>query len=388
MEPVPFRSWSKSSTFRVGATLTAAAVIAVAIAVALADDEPRTDAPLPVIAAAVLAAQAVPMTEHQAVVPEEPPTPLVAHRDDEVEVCGIGWMAASSSGMPEDAAVVAAPGISEARRTIGAAMATSSDEFARAVSLWLGLGDEAVAAELRNDRLAREASATDDPRVYALAFRNCLTRPEEGACAMLSTQQWARLDPGNAMPWLFALESAVTRHDTEARNDAIHQISVAPRIEDRVFAAAATIVDHAADDDRSALAAWMLAVGAFGTTAAQTMPLRTLMQSCGRAELSDANRRQVCSAIAELFIQRSDSFLLQTIGRGLDRRLGNEVERLEQSRREISALGAATISTSLACADLRRELRRFQRAFQIGEAQAMHEQVSSATVYSAAPRAR
>lgn len=387
MEPVPSRNWMTSSTLRVGATLTAV-VIAIAIAVAFADDEPMTDAPSPVIASPVPAAQAVPMTEHQAVVPEEPPTALVAHRDDEVEVCGIGWMAASSTGMPEDAAAVAAPGISEARRNIGAALTTSSDEFARAVSLWLGLGDEPVPAELRDDRLAREALATDDPRVYALAFRSCVTKPGEGACALLSAAQWARLDPGNAMPWLFALDAAVTRHDAEARNEAIYQISVAPRIEDRVFAAPATIVDHAADDDRSALAAWMLAVGAIGTSAAQTMPLQTLMQSCGRAELADANRRQVCSAIADLFMQRSDSFLLQAIGGGLGRRLGNDVERLDKSRREINALVAATISTSLACADLRRELRRFQRAFQVGEVQAMHERVSSATVYSAAPPAR
>ena len=310
------------------------------------------------------------------------------HAEDEVEVCGAGWVAAPPTGTPDEATLLAAPGIGEARRAIGASLSAGPDEFGRAVALWVDAIDD-PSLEARRNLLAREATATRDPRVYALAFRNCLAKTgADGACTMLTAEQWARLDPGNAMPWLYALDAAVSRHDTAARDEAIYQISVARRIEDRMFAAPAAIVDHAPDDDRSALAAWTMAVRAIGMSATQTMPLQTLMQSCGRADLADSNRRQVCSAIADLLMQRSDSLLLQGLGGGLGRRLGNDAEALDKSRIEINALLTATSSTSLACADVRRELLRFQRAVRVGEVQAMREQVSSAPLYSAAPPAR
>lgn len=387
MQPASFPTWIKRLTAPVAVALAIFAAIGVATGTALDEDDP---APLPPVAAAVMPT-ASPTSANQlpARVADSPPPARASHAEDEVEVCGVGWMVAPPMGTPDEAALLAAPGIGAVRRDIGASLNSSSDEFERAVALWAGAVGEPLSFETRRDLLAREATATGDPRVYALAFRNCLGKTgPDGACAMLSAEQWARLDPGNAMPWLYALDAAVSRHDTAARDEAIYQVSVAPRIEDRMFAAPAAIVDHAPDDDRGALAAWTLAVEALGMSAAQTMPLQTLTQSCGRAELADANRRQVCSAIADLFMQRSDSYLLQTVGGGLGRRLGNDAEPLDGSRTEINALLMATLSTSLACDDVRRELRRFRRAVQIGEVQAMREQVSSATLYSAAPPAR
>ena len=386
MQLPSFRIWMKRPSVRVAVALAVLAAIGVAIGTALTDDDP---APLSPVAAAVVPMPA-PMAANELPVhvADNPPPAQTSHGEDEVEVCGVGWVAAAPTGTPDEATLLAAPGIAPARRDIGASLSASSDEFGRAVALWVGAIDD-PSLEARRNLLAREATATSDPRVYALAFRYCLGKTgADGACAMLTAEQWARLDPGNAMPWLYALDAAVSRHDTAARDEAIYQISVAPRIEDRMFAAPAAIVNHAPDDDRSALAAWTLAVQVLGMSAAQTMPLQTLMQSCGRADLADANRRQVCSAIADLLTHRSDSFLLQTIGGGLGRRLGNDAEALDKSRTEVNALLMATISTSLACADVRRELQRFQRGVQIGELGAMREQVSSATVYSAAPPAR
>src|SRR5437870_2085243 len=88
--------------------------------------------------------------------------------------------------------------------------------------VWFGLGGEAAARAAaweeareqqsqrrarRRDALAEISASTTDPRVYALGYMTCATsRPASGdACQMLSAAQWARLDPGNAQPWLYAL---------------------------------------------------------------------------------------------------------------------------------------------------------------------------------------
>ena len=50
------------------------------------------------------------------------------------------------------------------------------------------------------ESLARFAATTPDPAAYALAYRMCGSgRLRDGACGMLSAEQWARLDPGNAV---------------------------------------------------------------------------------------------------------------------------------------------------------------------------------------------
>ena len=80
------------------------------------------------------------------------------------------------------------------------------------------------------DAIVRLASTTDRPEVYALAFYACRwsRQSQPGACAQLSAEQWARLEPGNAMPWLFAADAAQRRGDAAALDEAMFRASQAP----------------------------------------------------------------------------------------------------------------------------------------------------------------
>ena len=66
-----------------------------------------------------------------------------------------------------------------------------------------------VMAQL-TDELARRAVYSSDPRLYGLAFKMCRLFVSVPACSSLNVWQWARLDPENGAPWLYALDDNST----------------------------------------------------------------------------------------------------------------------------------------------------------------------------------
>ena len=75
-------------------------------------------------------------------------------------------------------------------------------------------GPECLEAISRNrvmshltDELARHAAQSSNPRLYALAFNMCRSPTWRPVCSSLSSRQWARIDPENGAPWLFAAEA-------------------------------------------------------------------------------------------------------------------------------------------------------------------------------------
>ncbi len=326
---------------------------------------------------------------------------------DEVEVCGVGWVRAKDDGTADEAALASAPSLLAARRAIIEALRHDPDPFARAASIWmepLGVEFEAqrqlialglapcrdaecsspdatrqYATSIR-ERLAREALSTQDPRVYALGFRACMVAPDEGSCALLSVGQWARLDADNALPWLFVLGQVRAGKDDAALNEALFRIGSAARIEDRLFAVPGLIVARAGPSDVDVAGALDLTVGAIGMASAQSAPLQSLLQACSGKALDDANRRQVCEAVATTLVERSDSLLLGQIGIGIGRRLGWPDERMNAFRGENGAYMASSATFGLSnpgCDGVRRDLQRIRRTAALGEVGAMHEWAAS-----------
>jgi len=98
---------------------------------------------------------------------------------------------------------------------------------------WYQLSEAvARAASASTDALAKLASSSDDPAVYALAFHACNPggiSPLEGQCAQLSPMQWARLEPTNAFPWIYVANAAGDKGDIATRDDALYHASQAER---------------------------------------------------------------------------------------------------------------------------------------------------------------
>jgi len=285
---------------------------------------------------------------------------------------GEGGSEGIASSPANDAAIVAA------KRRIDAAMRASGEPLTQAVAAWLDAGNEAPAFRERQEHLARLAQASGDARVYALAWRECLKGVEDepvAACQALSARQWAQVDAGNAMPWVYVLGEAVARGDALARDEALYQIASSPRIEDRPFVVAHAILDHAEDGGAGLVAANELLTQAVGMAAAQRLPLDALRIVCRGVSREDANVAQMCAGAADLLMNRSDTLSMRAIGAAIDGALTGDGARRDRLREETARIGVAapSLNASQGCASLRDAQAYLRRAGELGEVDALRE---------------
>ncbi|MEP6875705.1 MAG: hypothetical protein ABI887_15200 [Burkholderiales bacterium] len=332
------------------------------------------------------------------------------HGADEIELCGGLWVKTRADGNIDDDDFKRVLRLPEERARMLEALRAESSEFARAAAIRLALiGSEPPPlpegattcepaqcevqrryatrfAEAR-DALAQMATTTRDPQVYALAFNNCqVSQPSEGACQLVSAEQWARLDPGNATPWLFVLQQAGQQRDAATQNEALHRIATSTRSDQFFFRLSRLVIDHVPDDDASALVALTLASEVFGIEVAYALPgYQTLLEQCRGSALRDANRRQTCNAVAEFLVERGDTLLERNIGVRLGAQVGWPAERVERLRGESVAYQASRESANnfnptSTCADIRRDLEYVRLNARRGEAGALREWVAESDI--------
>jgi hypothetical protein len=328
-----------------------------------------------------------------------------------IEVCGLGWVEPDASGAWDTAAAGAVPDVVASQRAVlesirrsdgdlGAAIATvlelhgggREDHAAGTASALRCTGSDCASSEHGRqlaagllEQLAKQATATLDGRVYALAMKECEAAPAQGSCALLNLEQWARLDDGNAMPWLHLLQRARQRNDAGQIHEALYRIGAAPRFEARLFVAAGSVSDHAGPSDLDVMAAQLLAVDAFMQASARQPSFPALTLVCSGAALADANRRQACDSAAGTLTERSDSLLAVAVGAALGRRLGWPDDRIDSLRglqlaaeamvRDGDSTAASAAATDLpsTCGGARRLLALFSRQAHAGEVQPIRD---------------
>jgi hypothetical protein len=296
------------------------------------------------------------------------------------EVCGFGWVDRSADAGAIDPSVLAAiPGIEESFEALVERLRHSPDPFTHAAGTLVEIAARSGAeSEAALDSLAHQATTTSDARLYAVAFRACRRAPADGSCALLSAAQWARVDEGNGEPWLFILDEAAARGDRSMVDEALYRIGSAARFDDRYFAVTGRAVAQAGSSDVDLMAARALTIGLEGVAAAQWLPLQRLTEACGGAALADANRSQLCDAVAATLAERSDSTLLTAIGASIGQRVGWPVERVVAVRALRLALldsrsavpdAQPNSGESYSCAGVRVVLARLARLAELGEPQ-------------------
>ena len=173
------------------------------------------------------------------------------------------------------------------------------------------------------ERLARLAASTRDPLVYALAYQGCnatgLTfHSPQASCQLLSAEQWARLDPDNAVPWLQLAAQAGTGRADEAVDNALRRAA------------------HATHSE------------AYGVDPAQGLSglayLEGVTQQCGSAALADARRAELCGDVAHMLVSHSQAPAELMAGAQLGERLGWPAQRTNSLVRELLD-GAARCSS-------------------------------------------
>jgi hypothetical protein len=318
---------------------------------------------------------------------------------DETEICGLGRVKADESGQPKDMTPIRMAA-QRARGRLLSTLANSPDEVARATGLLLmsagspQLADEAcdtadcarrtvpgnnAGSGLRADLVARDALAsmaltTRSPKVYALAMNACRDHRKEGVCLQLSPEQWARLDPDNAVPWLYVAADAGDRREAPTAAEAFFRVSRAARSDAHAGALTGLVLSKLPTEwpllDRVALAGEVLSL-----EAAAVMPFVPASQYCSVAEVRDVNRQQVCSAMAEVLVNKGSSLMDVALGTSIGQRVGWPAERLAALQDEREALlqlnEQAAPKQPWSCLGLVRTLSQLTEMGQHGELGAM-----------------
>ena len=195
---------------------------------------------------------------------------------------------------------------------------------------------------------------------------------------MLSAEQWARLDPGNAAPWL-EVYAAAQRKDTALANEALHRIATSKRSEQRLFDLLGLVLGAAPDDDALQNGVLMLSIEVMGVQSAWASPgYQPLEAACKGEMLRDANRRQTCEAIGELFADKSGTLIERGVSARLGRQLGWPEERVDRMRAGQQVYGDSMFEgigprDTMSCTPTRRLNEQLRRSARLGEVGAMRE---------------
>ena len=353
---------------------------------------------------ATLSAEAPLSTESGAAPPADRPRGA----EGEVLMCNT-WVKVKPDGTPDEVDFDRAARVPEVRQKLLSTLRADSSDYLRALAILVD--SNAVDAQQRaamnraeecdaacgaareeqsvrrargRDDLAKISASTSDPRVYALGYMTCASsRLASGdTCQMLSAAQWARLDPGNAEPWLYALSQAAQSKDAAGVQDALFHIASSQRSELHYMEPTGTLLSKLPDDESSSLAVLSLAYESAGAQAAFALPgYADLLRLCRGPELRDANRRQLCQSIAETFSLRSDTMIEHMIGATMGERLGwpaavTDRMRGERAMYEKSGKGSASDPTTMTCASIADELTHIRRVARVGENGVMREWVA------------
>jgi hypothetical protein len=395
MEPGTPRRWIESTPGRAAiAGIVVAAIAGGAWIFYAADREPATLVVAPPSAPPVApVSNPEPASAPEAVVVETEAAPA----GDEVQMCGGEWVKIGADGEVDKEAAEASTkrAIEATRQATIAAMEASVDQRAQAAAHFFQMsitvnraaadkvarGADLMQAffdagpDAHRDALVRLAQDSTDPQVYAWAYLACHRADPRalGSCQLINAEQWARLDSSNAAPWLILAGEADRRHDASGVDDAMYHVASAERLDSGWGRLTSAVIEHVPPDEAHLAGAVGLAVEAIGIDAATFFDYQTGARYCNARNAVDANRRETCERVAELFVDRSSTLMERAIGAGMARRLAWPTERLEAISRERAALlGVSThdalqIDASHGCAEIRALLERFHETGTRGE---------------------
>lgn len=220
---------------------------------------------------------------------------------------------------------------------VDAFLRAAGDPPGRATADWLNAGSMRTPAG-RLDALSRQAVEDNNPRVYGLAYRACLkSEAMPPSCAALDPRAWAALDPGNGVPWAYALARAVATSDPAARHEALVKMAQADRFGDNGSTLPALVTAYPASSETEMAVVLDMADQVFQGEGFDGTPSQPLLEACRNRGNGSAEVLRECEAIVGVMFNRSDSRLLRaTAGdlqiaidgdKTLRRRFGDEVWR-------------------------------------------------------------
>ena len=326
-----------------------------------------------------------------------PVAPAASAVDDRKARCGEDELPVYGDAVPDaDGLVRSLPpmtrpggvGYTGARRRIDAALRASGDPFDRSVADWLNVDDLRTPAG-RVEALVQDAVGSSDARSYALAVEVCTNLGNDASplsglpawwqspsCAVLDTDEWARRDPGNAVPWLFALTFSDRANDPAGQREALRRMATSTRFDVAFGAGSAAVARVKLPTDADLAGQADLAVQAIGVNGLP--PYAPLTTRCRDKAGGDAELATLCDTIGDLMFEHADALTTRAIGASLHKLATGDASRLDQVHREQQERAAHwSPGTGFSpCGATRTLLQRFVRIGQVGEVVAAKEEMS------------
>jgi hypothetical protein len=248
----------------------------------------------------------------------------------DIEVCGFGVAPAGSAAAKELERRAYDDDTSQAALQVRAAMLSSGDATTKAAG-HMHVADTAG--------LVNMAVASNDPTVYAFAMQLCSSDKPDPHCQLLSVEQLARLDPDNAVPWLYLAGAAQQRNDADGVAAALYRASVSQQVTHRQFRyaelALAALPTDMAPANRARATLYIV-----GRQLAFALPTYKAAASyCSKDAMSDANRQQLCDRLAHVLADKGSTLIDYAIGRRIGEQAGWPAELVENYSARLEAMG-------------------------------------------------
>ncbi|HEX2541098.1 MAG TPA: hypothetical protein VHM00_08445 [Caldimonas sp.] len=241
-----------------------------------------------------------------------------------------------------------------------------------------------LAAAPKTDALARLASASRDPLAYGLAVEACASNMAAvaPACRLISADQWARLDPANAVPWRHVASTAAARRDAAALADAFHRVAHARR-DQRVDGSVHELLAASLPADvGTAERVQVLGMAEAALASASAVPDHAaVFEFCSGHAVRDSNRAQTCDALAMQLTASAGTLFDLGVGIRLAEQIGWPEERVEALRLRHDAYSRVQVEAAAEaepknCRELAKAAEQGARQARLGEMGALREAVA------------
>jgi len=242
--------------------------------------------------------------------------------------------------------------------------------------------------------LARIAASTSDADAYALAIYSCAPwsgHTGNGDCDSLSYAQWARLEPDNAVPWLYLAGDAENRRDQNVVESALYRASKA-----RYSNAHLDQISGLIHSNTAAALSPNFQIELAGSLLSMQgeLPnpnLAAVVHYCGIGAHLDPNHVQTCGDLAATLVERSRTAIEVLIGGRIAEQVSWANPRLASLRDEADATRwqlfrmqeSQQAQMLLGCYSTQRLLRNVIAQAQFGESGRLRQELAARGVTTA-----
>jgi hypothetical protein len=261
----------------------------------------------------------------------------------------------------------------------GDLLAASSDPFERVAGHLIAArgrdpnGEPDAAAYLA---AVSEGLSGSDPRVAAIAWQLCsnVAEGQAPACASITPQRWAQLEPGNAQAWLAVASDATQRGDEASAHEALSRAArgSSSRLgwSDVLRLAQSPSLQALPAVERELLVIDLIGVMA-STTASGGLSAAVL---CSQTAVESPQRRRDCGDVAQVLLDHGETLIELGIARAIGKRVGWDDERLNALEQELAALNDALAEATDFSVDA-------DGPMSLAQACAAHRRVARATAF-------